>query len=189
MADRTTMLPRHAAIRLAPRSAGRFAVSLCILMAVAGCSGAPDLAQLTIPGEATRVAASPTEVYMRIARGANVCWFGPRGRITHSHVFHADAEPPAKGGKVEIVVHVRDRQGERPWGAKAFRVVLSPIDTQTEIGTENLKMPEPEAEQMRRDALRWATGSTECVHGDAPLATPAARPGPTPAVAAPAPSR
>ena len=113
-------------------------------------------------GEPTRIDASTTEVYGRIAAGAMRCWFANYGQIKKSHIFHADADPLAKGGGVEVAVLERDLAGPKPWGAKAFKVLLAPSGEQTSIAVENLKMPEPMATPMRDDVFDWAQGGTGC---------------------------
>ena len=72
------------------------------------------------------VAGSPTEVYAQLARGMKGCWFGATGPCIQSHIFHADAEPAAKGGEVEIVFHerdvtLRDQRGVRAFGSVSRR--------------------------------------------------------------------
>lgn len=107
-------------------------------------------------------AVSTTEAYARVARGANRCWFGPRGRYGTTHVLHAEAAPPSAGGAVEIVVHERDRTSERPWGARAFLVVMTDTAGQASVEMENLRMPEAEAERMRREVPRWVADNLAC---------------------------
>src|SRR5262245_19338240 len=98
------------------------------------CAGGPQLpslpdaasiAKLTVSAEPSRVSQPSAEVYARIARCANSCWFGPKGRLAASHIFHADAAPSMNGGAVEIVVHERAVDQPKPWGYKAFRVSLT----------------------------------------------------------------
>lgn len=114
------------------------------------------------PVHSARVPASTAETYIRIARGANQCWFGGQGRLKASHVFYAEADSPLKSGATEIVVHERDRTSERPWGLKTYRISLARSDEQTEVAVENLKMPADEAQRMEAEVLRWAHGSMEC---------------------------
>jgi hypothetical protein len=132
-------------------------------------SGLPQLAVGSIGLEPGSVQAGSTEVYARIARGANACWFGARGRLARSHVFFADAAPSASGGKVEIVIHERALDQPRPWGFKAFRILLSEGTTfdgssggNTSVLTENVRMQDEEAARMRREVIQWATGVEGC---------------------------
>lgn len=110
----------------------------------------------------SRVPASTAETYIRIARGANQCWFGGQGRLRASHVFYAEADSQFKSGATEIVVHERDRSSERPWGLKTYRITLARSDEQTEVSVENLKMAPDEARRMEAEVLRWAHGRTDC---------------------------
>lgn len=149
------------------------------------CSGGPTLPTLqggTVPsiaapivagslqGEPGRISASSAEVYSRIARGANACWFGPRGRFGRTHILHADAAPSMNGGGVEMVVHERAADQPKPWGYKAFRVVLtesagmdgSPGGGGTSIEVENTRMPEAEAQRMRAEVFMWASAGEGC---------------------------
>jgi hypothetical protein len=139
------------------------------LPGAAPMSGLPQLPIGSIGLEPGSVQAGSTEVYARIARGANACWFGTRGRLAKSHVFFADADPSASGGKVEIIVHERALDQPRPWGFKAFRIVLSETQAfdgssggNTSIEVENVRMPDDEAALMRREVLQWATGVEGC---------------------------
>lgn len=147
-------------------SRGRPAALALACTVVAGCTGAPDMGALTkaaIPGgHAEQLSQSTTETYARIARGANKCWFGGQGRYAVSHVLYAEVAPPTNGGEAEVVVHERDRQAERPWGARAFRIVLTGGSASTTIDTENFRMTEGDAERMRREVHRWASGGTDC---------------------------
>lgn len=127
---------------------------------LAGCAGGPSLPNLG--GAATGTAPGhPAEIYMRIAHGALACWFGPTGRLTATHLFHADADPPASGGRVEIIVHERATQ-PKPWGLKAFRVGLREASGQTEIEVENIRMPEAAAQDMRAEVFAWARDQESC---------------------------
>ena len=149
------------------------------LALLTGCSSGPSLPALQLPiAEATTLPVSTAEAYARIAQGAMSCWFGSRGRLGLSHIFHADADPPSRGGSVEIVVHERAYDQPKPWGYKAFRITLKQGSEYTSIATENLRMPEPLARQMHSEVLAWARGSKGCT-GDA-VAQPGSRLLPTP---------
>lgn len=174
----------------------------------AACSGGPALP--TIPSanlssvatavsagslthEPSKVQVTSAEVYSRIARGANACWFGPRGRIGKTHILHADAAPSMNGGGVEIVVHERAVDQPKPWGYKAFRVILAespgmdgtPGGGGTTIDVENTRIPDAEAQRMRAEVFQWATGTEGCKADPAldPKPEPVAE---TPPAAAPA---
>jgi hypothetical protein len=129
----------------------------------------PQISAGSIGFEPAAVQAGSTEVYSRIARGANACWFGARGRLAKSHLLYADADPSASGGKVEIVVHERAVDQPRPWGFKAFRILLSESTAfdgssggNTSVSVENVRMSDDEATRMRKEIYRWAAGIEGC---------------------------
>jgi len=151
-----------------------------------GCAGGPQmpsLPQLGAVADVSKIAVGSlssneahhhplrsADVYSRIARGANACWFGPRGRLSTSHILHADAAPSMNGGGVEIVVHERAVDQPKPWGYKAFRVLLSesagmdgtPGAGGTSIAVENSRIPDTEALRMRAEVFQWAAGTEGC---------------------------
>jgi hypothetical protein len=143
-------------------------INLAVLPAVlvGGCSGvnAPSLPSLQAPGAITEapIVGSPTEVYERIARGVLGCWFGASGPLKKDYVYHAEAEPPAKGGKAEIVIHERDRTSDNPKGLRAYRIAITPENDATTLVFENFKFPEPTAKSMEGDARRWGSGAFGC---------------------------
>jgi hypothetical protein len=145
---------------------------------LAGCSGAPDMKSLTTGATApSSLTVSTTEAYARVARGANRCWFGPKGRYRTTHVLYAEAAPAAAGGEVEIIVHERDTTSERPWGPRAFRIVMTSVAGQASVETENLRMPETEADRMRREVPIWVGDNLVC---DGEKSAPATAAGPAP---------
>jgi hypothetical protein len=125
---------------------------------------APSLPSLRAPGAITEapIVGSPTEVYERIARGVLGCWFGASGPLKKDYVYHAEAEPPAKGGKAEIVIHERDRTSDNPKGLRAYRIAITPENDATTLVFENFKFPEPTAKSMEGDARRWGSGAFGC---------------------------
>jgi hypothetical protein len=137
---------------------------------VAGCSGGPALPALKLSSEASVLPISTAEAYTRIARGAMSCWFGTRGRLARSHLFHADADPPARGGAVEITIHERAFDQPKPLGYKAFRVSLKKGAEHTHIEVENLRLPDAVAQPMRSEVFAWAGGANGCI-GDAAAQT------------------
>jgi hypothetical protein len=157
------------------------------LLGAGACAGGPTippvpkLPALGAPNEPSRADAPPTEVYTRVASGANACWFAQRGALAKSHILHAEAEPPSKGGAAEIYVHERDDVGPTPWGNKVFRVALTPAGEQTEIDVRNLKLPEPLAAQMRADVFQWAVGEKGCRAGEGGTGFNKEEPAPEPA--------
>jgi hypothetical protein len=135
-----------------------------------GCSGTsplPSLPELTGTVSEAPIVGSPTEVYERIARGALACWFGTAGPLKANYVYHAEAEPAAKGGKAEIIVHERNRSSGNQKGERAYRIAISPEGEQTTLVVENLKLPEPMAASMEADARRWGAGAFGCADMEA----------------------
>jgi hypothetical protein len=126
------------------------------------------------PGEPSRIDADTQAVYARIAGGAKRCWFAPTGQLKSSHIFHADLEPPAKGGAAEISILERDLTGGKTWGTRTFKVVLTASAEQTVIEVENLKMAEPTVSLMRADVFHWAQGGVECTLKPIEVAAPVA---------------
>lgn len=157
-----------------PRSAFSSVAGAAVVagaLLVTGCSGVnppslPSIPQL--PGTVTEapIVGSPTEVYERVARGALACWFGTAGPLKIGYVYHAEADPPGKGGRAEIVIHERDRQSDNPKGLRAYRIVITPEGEGTTLMTENLKLPEAPASAMEADARRWAAGALGCAEAE-----------------------
>ncbi len=146
-------------------------IALACLLA-AGCTGAnppslPSLADLTGTVTEAPIVGSPTEVYERIARGALACWFGTAGPLKGNYVYHAEADPPGKGGKAEIAIHQRDRTTDNPKGPRAYRVASAPDNDTTTLLFENLTLPEGMASAMEKDARRWGSGAIGCAEMEA----------------------
>lgn len=133
-----------------------------ITSAIPAAVALPALPSISAPGEPALIAGTPTEVYAMIARGATSCWFAPTGQLKATHVFHADAEPPSRGGAVEIAIHVRDNDNSKTWGMRVFRINLTVAGEQTAIDVQNFKIQEETAALMRADAFHWATGGRDC---------------------------
>ena len=126
----------------------------------------PNLSALTNLTKGVPVG-SPTDVYTRVARGALTCWFGASGPLKGPYIYHADAEPPSKGGRAEIDIRNRDATAADPRSLKAFRVGISPSSDGTHVDVENATIPEPLATRLGADAHRWAAGEEGC--GEAPV--------------------
>lgn len=192
-----------------PRSVGLLAAGL-VAHAIAACSGGPALPSLPIAAVALPQMSTLTvgslpvgekhvqphpsaEIYSRIALGANACWFGPRGRLAKSHMLHADVAPSMNGGGVEMVVHERAVDQPKPWGYKAFRVMLTesagldgtPGAGGTQIAVENSRIPDAEAARMRAEVFQWAAGTPGCKSDPALDKPPEAAAPPEPAPAKP----
>lgn len=171
----------HAALSMLLKSA-RIVVASGMGAAFAGCSGLSSPAPLslslpTVPsvGSIASTSApeiplgSATEVYSRVGRGAMACWFGAKGPLKENFIYHADADPASRGGKAEIVIHVRDPGQPNPRGSKAYRIHIVPAGESSTLTTENLKMPEDAAKFMSDDVNRWSRGDTACT-GSQPAA-------------------
>jgi hypothetical protein len=79
------------------------------------------------------------------------------------YIYHAEADAPSRGGKAEIVVHVRDPSQPNPRGAKAYKVRITPkTETSATVTTENLRMPPDQAALMTQDVNNWAKGEQAC---------------------------
>jgi len=114
---------------------------------------APNLARSDSP---------PLEVYARIVRHSRGCWFGLDGAIEASHVLHADAAPPEKGGRVVITIHERVVGANTIWGARAFEITLTPSGDGTDIATENVKLAGERAAAMSGDLEAWMHDKQGC---------------------------
>jgi hypothetical protein len=103
-------------------------------------------------------------VYAAIAQKALVCWVGPTGPLKATHIFHADAASPTTGGLAEIVLHERDLTQKHPWGARTFRIALTPEggDTNTRVDMQNIKIKRDMADALRADVIAWANGKDSC---------------------------
>lgn len=179
---RSNKLHKYESIRAAVRA-------VCFALAtigVTGCGGGGDAPTLALPkmpdmkmpdlssvasisaGSTEKPVGSATEIYARVARGANTCWFvgpgpGQAGPLKKDYIYHAEADAPSRGGKAEIVVHARDPSQPNPRGAKAFRINIDPDgEAAATLKTENLKMPDPMAAAMIADVNRWAKGDQGC---------------------------
>ena len=123
----------------------------------------PEVSSIVTPAE-PEPEGSATELYTRIARGAISCWVGrPTPPLKKDYIYHAEADAPSRGGKAEIVVHMRDPSQPNPRGAKAYKIKIDPKDeTSATVVSENLKMPEPVATAMSADVARWSRGDPSC---------------------------
>jgi hypothetical protein len=108
------------------------------------------------------VSGTPTEIYTLVARGVLGCWFGAGGPLKASHVFQAEAQPPAKGGAAEIVIHERDTSYRDRRGVRAYRVSFASEATGVRVGMTALKFEEKLAQAMAKDVESWAKGGSGC---------------------------
>ena len=150
---------------------------------IGACSTGPSLLSVgTLPAaDQIGTTAPPTMVYAAIAQKALTCWLGPKGPLKSSHIFHADAASPSRGGGAEIALHERDLTQVHPWGVRAFKIELAgDAGTGTRISMQNIKLPRDLADALRADVVTWAQGSDGC---QAQIVRP---PAPEPPPAAPA---
>jgi hypothetical protein len=173
--------PKARTLAVASRQpAWRVVVGMTIIAVLTGCSSAgieaptlalpkmPVLSVASIGSSATdKPVGSATEIYARVARGANTCWFvgpgpGQAGPLKKDYIYHAEADAPSRGGKAEIIIHARDPLNSNPRGAKAYRVNIDPDGEAATLKTENLKMPEAMSAAMTADVNRWAKGDQGC---------------------------
>ena len=162
---------------------GRTAVAIVLLSALAGCTSAtgPQLpvgsaaietssAEKPVPvagqeptGTILMAKSTPTEAYEVVARGALGCWFGADGPLKPTHVFHAEADPPASGGAAEIVLHERDPAFRDQRGPRAFRVTFANAPPGgAQVGIANIKMVTALGDAMTKDVETWAAGGKGC---------------------------
>ncbi|MEQ1577236.1 MAG: hypothetical protein ABL894_06255 [Hyphomicrobium sp.] len=123
----------------------------------------PDLPSLTsLTKGANLPVGSPTDIYTRVARGALTCWFGASGPLKGPYIYHAEADPPSKGGRAEIVVRTRDLTASDPRSLKAYRISIEPGGEGTNVTVENAKIAEPLASRLTADVHRWAADQEGC---------------------------
>jgi hypothetical protein len=108
------------------------------------------------------VSGTPTDVYALVARGALGCWFGAGGPLKASHVFQALADPPARGGAAEIMIHERDVTLRDQRGPRAYRISFAGEATGVRVGMMALKFAPALAEAMAKDIGIWAKGGAGC---------------------------
>ena len=106
--------------------------------------------------------AHPTDVYALVARGALRCWFGADGPLKPTHVFHAEAESPAKGGAAEMVLHERDETMRDKRGARAFRVSFAGAPAGVRVASPCRGWSSNSPSCMVKDVAAWAKGGTDC---------------------------
>jgi len=149
---------------------------------LAGCAGADGPSPLTLPAVdvapessplqsvaalavAPQPVGSPTEVYTRVARGILTCWFGANGPLKPAYIYHAEADPPSKGGGSVIAIHSRDKQVADPRSIRAWRLAIVPVSGGAKLEIENRKLPEEFAKRLEGDVRRWAAADEGCGEG------------------------
>jgi hypothetical protein len=156
---------------------GLRSIFLALLPMAAACSNASllslppppqvqpeaEVADKRVPVEtAVIVPGTPTGVYSQVARGALQCWFGADGPLKPSHVFEAEAEPPAKGGAAEIVLYERDETLRDKRGARALRVAIASASNSVRVATTVMRLEARTAQHMTKDVEVWARGGQGC---------------------------
>jgi hypothetical protein len=162
-------------------------------LCVAGCASSnetplqmpelPSVASISAIGAGTpeHPLGSATDLYARIGRGAVSCWFGANGPLKLSYIYHAEAEPPSRGGKAEIIIHQREPGQPNPRGAKAYRIAIEPAGETATLATENYKLPQAMAKGLNNDVERWSKGETGCASAASVAAWAPKAPEPAPA--------
>jgi hypothetical protein len=133
--------------------------------AVAGCSGTslPEaLSSASITAASNERAEPPIEIYSRIARGANTCWFGANGSLRKTHIFHADVAPTVDTTGAEITIHERDARAENPRSVRAFRIGIASTGGGSAVTPENFRFPADVSVVLFADVARWSSGDTSC---------------------------
>ncbi len=125
-----------------------------------------SMPKLELPKGIGRPVGTPTEVYTRVARGALLCWFGGNGALKGKYIYHADAEPPSRGGKAEIGIHVLDRGAPTPRGQRVYQISIVPEGDGAAMTVENWRLPDAQARQMQYDAHRWAASTDDVACAD-----------------------
>jgi hypothetical protein len=147
-------------------------IGLILAALAGGCSanGVPTLQSLLPPPTETSSVATPahpyetsvlasgtpTGVFTQVAQGVLGCWFGADGPFKTSHVYRAEAEPPAKGGQAEIVIHERDASVRDLRGPRAYRISFAGEHGGVRVIAAALKLELKLAEAMARDVEKWA---------------------------------
>jgi hypothetical protein len=108
------------------------------------------------------VAGTPTGVFADVARGALGCWFAADGPLKATHVYRAEAQPPAKGGDAEIVVHERDGATRDLRGARAYRIAFTAELSNVRVTMVALRFEPKVAQAMEKDVASWAKGGEGC---------------------------
>jgi hypothetical protein len=127
-----------------------------------GPDAAPETGSLSARYErhetSALVAGTPTSIFAEVARGALGCWFAADGPLKASHVYRAEAQPPAKGGDAEIVIHERDASMSDRRGPRAYRVAFTAELSSVRVTMTSLKFEPKLAQAMAKDVESWAKG-------------------------------
>lgn len=105
---------------------------------------------------------TPTGIFAEVARGVLGCWFAADGPLKASHVYRAEAQPPAKGGDAEIVIHVRDASVRDLRGPRAYRISFAAELSSVRVTMTALKFEPKLAQAMAKDVESWSKGREGC---------------------------
>src|SRR5262245_3021003 len=108
------------------------------------------------------VEGTPTGVFADVARGTLGCWFAADGPLKATHVYRAEAQPPAKGGDAEIVIHERDTSVRDLRGPRAYRIAFAADLSSVRVTMIALKFEPKLAQAMAKDVESWAKGGESC---------------------------
>jgi hypothetical protein len=126
----------------------------------------PETGSLSAPSgsdeTSTVVSGTPTGVFAEVARHALGCWFAVDGPLKATHVYRAEAEPPAKGGNAEILIHERDASTRDQRGARAYRIAFISEFSGVRVTATALKFEPKVAQAMAKDVETWAKGQEGC---------------------------
>jgi hypothetical protein len=152
--------------------ARKVGIGLVLASLAGGCSanGMPTLQSLLPPPTETSSVATPSQpyetsvlasgtptgVFTQVAQGVLSCWFGADGPLKAGYVYRAEAEPPAKGGEAEIVIHERDLSVRDLRGPRAYRISFAGEVGSVRVTAAALKLELKRAEAMARDVEMWA---------------------------------
>jgi hypothetical protein len=152
--------------------ARKVGIGLVLASLAGGCSanGMPTLQSLLPPPTETSSVATPSQpyetsvlasgtptgVFTQVAQGVLSCWFGADGPLKAGYIYRAEAEPPAKGGEAEIVIHERDLSVRDLRGPRAYRISFAGEVGSVRVTAAALKLELKRAEAMARDVEMWA---------------------------------
>jgi hypothetical protein len=105
---------------------------------------------------------TPTSIFAEVARGALGCWFAADGPLKSSHLYRAEAQPPAKGGDAEIVIHERDALVRDQRGPRAYRIAFAAELSSVRVTMTSMKFELKLAQAMAKDVEGWAKGGESC---------------------------
>ena len=139
-------------------------LSILLALPLGACSDNEILSVAATVG-ANNAVGETADVYRRIARGAQSCWFSPGGLNKKSHMFYARVDPIAEGGKAEISIRRRLKNGKA--GARAYVVNLIPSGDNTLYSMRNISLDRKISARMSGDIERWVKMQEGCAPANA----------------------